>query len=95
MHLARYKAATLLTTMAGAEGASPGTKAGAWAHVTQAKRAVGCPDDAAAVPPTEHSGAMGATYEAAETRSVEKGCAVSPGAFPLFLFTLNGGSCRG
>jgi hypothetical protein len=52
----------------------------------QAERAVGCPGDAAAVPPTEHVGAMGATYEAAETRSVEKGRAVSPGAPPLSLF---------
>ena len=34
----------------------------------QAERAVGCPGDAAAVPPTEHVGAMGATYEAAKTR---------------------------
>ena len=65
----------------------------------QAERAVGCPGDAAAVPPTEHVGAMGATYEAAETRSVEKGRAVSPGA-PLSLslslsFTLNDVFCRG
>ena len=51
-------------------------------RVMQAERAVGCPGDAAAVPPTEHVGAMGATYEAAETRSVEKGRAVSPGATP-------------
>ena len=60
----------------------------------QAERAVGCPGDAAAVPPTEHVGAMGATYEAAETRSVEKGRAVSPGALSL-SFTLNGVFCRG
>ena len=53
--------------------------------MTQAERAVGCPGDAAAVPPTEHVGAMGATYEAAETRSAEKGRAVSPGALSLSL----------
>ena len=68
--------------------------------MTQAERAVGCPGDAAAVPPTEHVGAMGATYEAAETRSVEKGRAVSPGALSLslslsFSFTLNDVFCRG
>ena len=62
----------------------------------QAERAVGCPGDAAAVPPTEHVGAMGATYEAAETRSVEKSRAVSSGALPPSLsFTLNDGFCRG
>ena len=63
--------------------------------MTQAERAVGCPGDAAAVPPTEHVGAMGATYEAAETRSVEKGRAVSSGAPPSLYFTLNDGFCRG
>ena len=63
---------------------------GAWAHVMQAERAVGCPGGAAAVPPTEHVGAIGATYEAAEDISVEKGRAVSPGATPSSLsFTLN------
>ena len=46
----------------------------------QAERAVECPGDAAAVPPTEYVRAKGATCEAAETSSVEKGRAVSPGA---------------
>ena len=80
-----------MTSKAGAEGASPGTELGAWAHVMQAERAVGCPGDAAAVPPTEHVGAMGATYEAAETRSVEKGRTVSPGApHPSLLLSMAG-----
>ena len=38
-----------MTSKAGAEGASPGTELGAWAHVMQAERAVRCPSDAAAV----------------------------------------------
>jgi len=40
MRLARYKAATLLTSMAGAEGASPETETAAWAHVTQPRSMV-------------------------------------------------------
>ena len=40
--------------------------------MTQAERAAGCPDNAVAVPSTEHGSAMGATNEAAETISVER-----------------------
>ena len=77
MRLARNGAATLLTSKAGAKGASPEPEAGAWAHVIQAERAVRCPSDAAAVPPAENVGAVGATYEATESRSVEKGRATA------------------
>ena len=66
-----------MTSDAGAEGASPETETGEWANVMRAERAVRCPSDAAAVPPAENVGAVGATYEATKSRSVEKGRAIT------------------